>query len=161
MENYGCNLFDKAKDRALRIVTRMDITERVLRDKLEGDGYPADIINQTVIFMKEHSFVNDERYAKNYVCYKSDTRSRRQIEAYLYSKGISSDIITEACDEFYADNEGAQRELIKKLIAKRKVNLETMTYDEKKKLIAYLAGKGFCFEDISSVIKEMNICDFQ
>ena len=86
-------LEDRARNRALHIVTRRDITERQLADKLTDGKYPENIINITIQFMKEHGFVNDARYASNYVWCKADTRSRRQMEAYLYSKGIAQTVM--------------------------------------------------------------------
>ena len=54
-------LEDRARNRALHIVTRRDITERQLADKLTDGKYPENIINITIQFMKEHGFINDAR----------------------------------------------------------------------------------------------------
>lgn len=148
-------LKERARNRSLYIVTRKDITESQLRSRLKEDGYAEEIIDETVVFMKEHSFINDVRYAGNYVWCKADVKSRRQIETYLYGKGISREIIESACDEYYASNEDAEEELIRKLIEKRRVDVRTMSYEEKSKLMAYLARKGFGFDNMQYVIDEM------
>lgn len=148
-------LEDRARNRALHIVTRRDITESQLADKLTDGKYPENIINITIQFMKEHGFVNDARYASNYVWCKADTRSRRQMEAYLYSKGIAQTVIDSACDEYYAANSNAQNDLIRKLIEKRCHDTSAMTYGEKSKTIAYLARKGFDYDNIQYVMNEL------
>ena len=136
-------LIKRARERSLHIVARQDITESMLRGKLSDGGYNSDITDITIRFMKEHGFVNDERYAVNYVYCKADTKSRRQIEAYLYSKGIS------------AENENAESILIKKLIEKKKVDVTSMTYEERSKLMAYLVRKGFGYDSVNRVIDDM------
>ena len=137
-------LEDRARNRALHIVTRRDITESQLADKLTDGKYPENIINITIQFMKEHGFVNDARYASNYVWCKADTRSRRQMT-----------VIDSACDEYYAANGNAQNDLIRKLIEKRCHDTSAMTYGEKSKTIAYLARKGFDYDNIQYVMNEL------
>lgn len=148
-------LIKRARERSLHIVARQDITESMLRGKLSDGGYNSDITDITIRFMKEHGFVNDERYAVNYVYCKADTKSRRQIEAYLYSKGISAEIAAKACDEYYSSNEDAESILIKKLIEKKKVDVMSMTYKERSKLMAYLVRKGFGYDSVNRVIDDM------
>lgn len=148
-------LVNRARKRALHIVTKQDITENVLRAKLADSGYGTDIIDLTVSFMEEHGFINDKRYAANYVWCKADTRSRRQIEAYLYNKGIIREIIDRVCDEYYLSNEDAENTLIKKLIEKKRADVRSMTYEERAKLTSYLVRRGFEFDSVSRVIDDM------
>lgn len=148
-------LINRARERSLHIVTRQDITEAMLRSKLEAGGYSRDIIDMTVCFMKEQKFINDERYAVNYVWCKADTRSRRQMENYLYGKGIDRDIIDRACDDYYTSNEDAEEALIKKLIEKKHVDTASMTYEDRAKLMAYLVRKGFGFDKVNKVLDDV------
>lgn len=148
-------LEDRARNRALHIVTKRDVTEKQLTEKLLDGRYPKNVITVTIQFMKEHGFVNDARYASNYVWCKADTRSRRQMEAYLYSKGIEQAVIEQACDEYYDTNADAQNVLIRKLIDKKCHNLSEATYEEKSKIIAYLARKGFDYDNIQYVMNEL------
>ena len=45
-------------------------------------------------------YINDERFAENYVNFKAGNKPRRQIELKLKQKGVDADIISRICDEF-------------------------------------------------------------
>ena len=57
---------------------------------------------------KGFCYINDEAYAKRYVEYKGRTKSRRQIEAELYKRGVDREII----EQVIGGKEGGETELV-------------------------------------------------
>ena len=70
----------------------------------------------------------------------------------LQQKGISGEILESLSDRF---SENSELELIRRLILKKKVDVSQAEPQELQKLYRYLAGKGFSYEDIRSVIGQM------
>lgn len=140
----------RCKERALYIVERTDKTEKELRIKLESGDYPEEIIECTLEFLKRYDYINDYRYSCNFVRQKTAKSGMRKIKYELLSKGVAVEII----DKVFAENETDSKEIIRKILTGRRFEFSTNDRKQIDRQIRYLIGKGFSYEDISSVIKE-------
>ena len=145
----------RAKLRAMNLLKDRDFTEHALRGKLKEGYYPEDSIRIAIEYVKSYGYIDDRRYVENYVNFKSVSKSRYQIKNFLLQKGIDKDLILEVCDEFYATSENSERDLVEKLILKRKIDIFNITRDEKAKLLGYLTRRGFRIDLINGVISEI------
>lgn len=135
----------KAKHRALYILERCDRTEQELRTKLSRN-YGLEIVEEAIRYVKEYDYINDKRYAVNYLKSRCQIKSRRQVEQeLLYKKGISRDILEEASQETEAQDESL---LIRRWMEKKHFSPETATQEEQRKLYQFLMRRGFQSEDI-------------
>ena len=139
-------VFKRAKLRALHLLNEMGRTESQLRTKLRQGGYPGDIIDKTLDYVKSFGYVNDLDYARNFVDSRKDRKSRREIYMLLCGKGLSEQEIEQALEECYGKD--APEEAMKKLMRKRHYDPDTATYEEKQKFMAYLVRKGFSYDDV-------------
>lgn len=139
----------RCRERALYILERAEKTEKDLRDRLKKGDYPDDIIGLTLDFMKQYDYINDYRYARDYVSLKKTKSGTRKIKYELIRKGISQDIIERVFDETESDTEG----VIRNILMNRKFDFDTSDRKQIDKQIRYLAGRGFSYEDINNVIK--------
>lgn len=140
----------KAKHRALYILERCDRTEQELRTKLSRN-YGLEIVEEAIRYVKEYDYINDKRYAVNYLKSRCQIKSRRQVEQeLLYKKGISRDILEEASQETEAQDESL---LIRRWMEKKHFSPETATQEEQRKLYQFLMRRGFQSEDILKEIK--------
>ena len=144
----------RAKLRCLRLLEDMDRTETALRDKLKQGYYPQDIIDQAVAYVKSFGYLDDVRYAENFVRSRQGTKSRREIEAALRQKGVRGDLIDRALEECY--QESGEEEAILRIIKKKKFRFQDADDAEKQKMYAYLARKGFRYDAVRQVIQN---CD--
>lgn len=140
----------RCKERALYILERNDKTEHELRVKLKGSFYPEDIVDSTIEFLKKYDYIDDYRYASNYIRIKKDSKSIRQMEYDMLAKGISRDIISDAMQNQKINS----REVIEKILKGRKFDIRSHSKEECSRQIRYLMGKGFLYEEIIAVIKE-------
>lgn len=150
-EILGTLLVKRAKLRAMHLLEKIDRTEADVRRKLRENLYPESVIDEAIAYVKSYHYIDDERYAENYIRYKQATSSNNEIKRKLMEKGIHSDIIAEKL-EHSADNEV---ELVKKLIMKRCSAPDKLDYQEKNKLYAYLYRKGFSPDAIDSGFREI------
>ena len=148
----------RAKLRAMNLLKDRDLTEYSLRGKLKEGYYPEDSIRIAIEYVKSYGYIDDRRYAQNYVNFKSVSKSRYQIKNLLLQKGLDKDLISEVCDEYYENsdnNENSESKLIEKLIIKRKVDIINITREDKSKLLGYLTRRGFRIDLINGVISEI------
>nr|MCR4775469.1 RecX family transcriptional regulator [Saccharofermentans sp.] len=125
--------------------------------KLSDGGYPPEAVDAAIEYLRSFHYIDDMRYAEDYVRFKSRSFSRRQIMMKLAEKGIGKDICEAAFAKYDEENgleDGdVQKELIRKLIAKRCPNgTSNLDHDERRKLYSYLYGKGFSISDIDDVL---------
>ncbi|MCH5201688.1 MAG: regulatory protein RecX [Oscillospiraceae bacterium] len=147
----------RAKEKALWLISYRDHSKKELVDKIkrtcDGDSAIA-----AVERLCQLGLVNDESYARRY--YKELTNgskhlSPRGAKYKLIEKGISREII----DKIMEDTPVDQKEQIRILIEKKYSNFNT---DEKykRRAISALQRKGFCWDDIKSVMSEFEEDDY-
>ncbi len=143
-------LVKRAKLRAMHLLNAMGRTEAQLREKLKQGGYPEDIIDEAVAYVKSFGYVDDLNYARNFIEGRKEKKSKREIQMLLKGKGISDGDVERAMEECYAKEDSLQA--IQKLMEKRHYVPEEASYEERQKLMAYLMRKGFSYDDVCSVV---------
>mgnify|MGYP003434102493 CR=1 FL=1 len=144
-------MLKEAKLKALRLLTAMDRTEEQLRQKLKQKEYPDDVVEQAIAYVKSFGYINDANYAKRFVDNRKGTKSKRELRAALQQRGIDTEHIEAAFAEVYSSDDAL--EAIQRIVSKRKFSVTDCDEIEKKKLFAYLARKGFQYEDIRKVLE--------
>jgi len=145
-------LWKRIRQRSLYLLKEMDRTEMQIRQKLRGDLYPEELIQRAVEWMYGFHYLDDERYAENYVRCHDGRKSKRQMLLELQKKGVEKEIAEAALADLEEQDESEQ---IKKLIGKKQVDIATASLKEKQKLYGYLMRKGFSSSDIGRVLNGM------
>lgn len=146
--------YEKAKNKALQVITRTEKSEKKIREKLRNDFDEA-IVEQVVDFLKKYSLIDDERYAERIVSNDLNFKKigKNRIKQNLYSKGIARDYIESAISEIDREKELENAiYLAEKKILKMK---EKDNVTKKNKLYQHLAYKGFDYETINSAIRKV------
>ncbi len=152
----------RAKLRAMNLLQGREYTTSQLRTKLQQGFYPPKIIEQAIDYVAGFHYIDDLRYAVDYITYHEDSRSRRRIEQDLQGKGILAATIEEAW-QVWQENGGKQDEqaMIRELLHKKHYDTEGETdWKERQKIYAFLARKGFSAEAIRKAIGGMHGDDF-
>lgn len=152
---YSDVLLKRAKLRALHLLSDMDRTENALREKLRLGLYPQEIIDAAVEYVRSFGYLNDARYAENFVRSRQGMKSRREIRAQLLQKGVHSELIDdafEACGE-----EGGEADAIRRLLEKKRFDPVCADEREIQRLYGYLARKGFSYETVRQVIQNYEV----
>ena len=140
----------RAKKRALHLLEQMDRTEKQLRDKLLANESPQSCIDGAIAYVKGFHYLDDSRYASNYVRFSQEKMSRVQMKQKLMQKGIASSVIADAIEEGYVADEMEQ---IMALLQKRKFVPEEADEKEFQRTYKYVMRRGFKSSDILKAMK--------
>ena len=141
----------RAKLRAMHLLEDMDRTEEELRRKLSQSLYPEDIIRDALEYVKSYKYLDDLRYAQNFILGRKDKKSRKEIYTLLLKKGIAPEDIKEAFGACYDTD--SEKEAILSILRKRHANPEEMNEAQLQKIYGYLARKGFHYDTVRQVIQ--------
>ena len=134
----------RAKLRAMNLLKSRPYTERNLRDKLVQNGYPDCIVDIAIEYVSSFGYIDDHRYAEDFVFTYRERKSRKRMASELSAKGISRDIISSVITSgSNEDSERYEEDQIRKLLAKKGITDRDLTYEEKAKLKASLYRKGY------------------
>ncbi len=138
----------RAKKRAMHLLEQADRTEHQLREKLRQNGYPEEGVEGAVAYVKQFRYVDDLRYAKSFVRYQQEKKSRQRLTTDLLRRGVPGELIAQALEEEFAADETEQ---IRNWLERRHYDGSS---DEKTKRRTYqfLMRKGFKSADILGVM---------
>lgn len=143
----------RARLRSMNLLKNRDYTKKQLTDKLRQGGYPEEAIMQALSYVESYGYINDERYARSYIEYHMQDRSRVRIEQDLYKKGIDKALIGRCFDKLLEEGESIDEfALIRKLLQKKDYQPEEASYEERQKMYAFLYRKGFRQDVISKAL---------
>lgn len=143
----------RAKLRSMNLLKARAYTEKQLRDKLVQGEYSKDVIDEAIAYVKSYGYIDDRKYAEDFVsCHKGD-RSRKKLELDLYKKGIDRKITQEILDQMAEEGEGMDEfAAAKKILEKKNFDPDRAGNKEKQKMSAFLYRKGFHMDIIRSVL---------
>lgn len=141
----------RARIRAMKLLEIADRSEKALMEKLLDGGYSREAAEDAVSYVKSFGYLDDDRLAGYLVASRKATKSKAELKAYLLGKGLSRNQAEEALARNYK-SEDAQ-EAIRRHMTKKHFDPETATPQEKQRIYAFLARKGFAYEDIRQVIQ--------
>lgn len=143
----------RAKLRSMNLLKTKTYTEKQMRDKLKKGEYPESIITEAVEYVKSYGYIDDRKYARDFLEYNMENKSRKRMEQDLYSKGIDKNIIRETVDAVFENgNVPDEIAMAEKILRKKNYDSNVATSKEKQKIAAFLYRKGFQMETIRSVL---------
>lgn len=143
----------RAKKRAMNLLVSKDYTSGQLREKLRQASYPDACIDEAVAYVESYGYVDDLRYAKDYITYHLEDKSRTRMEQDLMRKGIAKDTIRAAFDQL--EQTGARQDemaMIRRLLEKKKYDVRTATMQDRQRMYGFLYRKGFHADAISRAL---------
>lgn len=147
-------LIKRAKKRAMYLLQKKDYTEKQLYDKLKANEYPQDIIESALAYVKSFHYVDDERYAANYVRCNQDSKSILQMKMELQKKGIDREVLASVLEE---EVQVSQEAVIMKYLQKKHYDPAVADEGERRRVYQFLLRKGFQSRDI---LRCMNVSEF-
>ena len=146
----------RAKKRALFLLERMDRTESQLCEKLRQNGYPEECVAAAVEYVKQYHYIDDLRYAKQYIRYHQQKKSSQRLKMDLMKKGVGREQIEQALAEEFVSDERAQ---IAELLEKRHYDAAQAERREQQRMYQFLMRRGFKSGDILAVMREERFSD--
>ena len=146
--------YEKAKNKALNYISRVERSEKKVREKLQ-DEFDQVIIDMVMDFLKKYSFVDDGRFAGRIISnsMKFKRVGKNRIKQDLYMKGIDSAMIDKTLSDIDQDEELENAiYLAEKRLAKIKSDDKNLL---RTKLYQHLSHKGFAYDTINSAIRHV------
>ena len=134
----------RAKLRSMNLLQSRDYTKKQLENKLKQGEYPQECIDEAIAYVESYGYIDDRRYAKDFIEYNIQTKSRTRIETDLLGKGILKDVIRQAFEELEIKGvEQDEMSMIRDLLIKKNYCADTATRQEQQKMYGFLYRKGF------------------
>jgi len=150
-------LLAKASGYALLLLRYRQRSESELRQRLKRKGFEESVIEQTLLFLKEHHFVDDCQFARFWIQARlNKPLGINRIILELRQKGVNQDIIKQELSEIKLGYD--EKKAIKTLASKR-LRLLKKTTDPKKakaRVFSFLVRRGFSPEVVAEVINSQN-----
>lgn len=140
----------------LRFLSFRGRSEKEIRDYLQKKKALPEIIEKIIVYCKDHNFLNDERFAQDWIRSRSAYRlkSKRIIKIELLKKGIDPQIIERTLNQGHGqinDLEQAKK-LVGKKIKRFKDLPKNVIYQ---KLGGFLSRRGFDWDTIEESIDDV------
>lgn len=147
---------ERAKSRAINYISGKLKTKYEVRLKLKENGFAEDVIDEVLDILEKEEYLNDKVYCEIFIEDKKKLNGygKNKIKSLLIQKGISKSIFEDFLNEFEYDEEfdNALKMGIKKL---KLLSNEEDNFKKKQKIINYLVYRGFGFDVINDVLKEI------
>lgn len=143
-----------AFNRALRYLSYRARSEAEMRKYLSDKGFSENVSQTVIDRLKDERLINDPRFAQDWIDNRVSfrPRSQTQLRFELRNKGLSEDLIEDALQEADLDDIELACVAGKKLVG-RYARLDWP--DFRQKLGAALARRGFSYETVRSVTRQL------
>lgn len=138
---------------SIYLLGRKDYFVKELKRKFKEKGYEEEDVIIVLDYLIENGYQSDEKFARSFVVQKINAKiGFSKIKSLLvFEKGVDRDIVENIMCEF----ESTDLENIKKLVDIKYRNKDLKDFKEKNKAFRFLVSKGFSFEDINQVFKDL------
>ncbi|SHK44072.1 regulatory protein [Hathewaya proteolytica DSM 3090] len=147
--------FSKAKNTALKYISRCLKTESEVVKKLERAGFDEGTSQRVIEYMKSYNFVDDVEYTRLFIKEKIKKYGVTKIKYDLRNKGVNEKIVEEQLNNNDLQEMDA---VINQVASKKYQQLKSKHEDQyivKRKLAQFLLGKGYEYELINRTISKV------
>jgi len=144
--------FAKAKNAALKLISRKSVCRKMIVDLLFEKGFDEEITDAVCAEFESLGYIDDYSYASLFVEYALEKMwGERKIRYELGVKGISKDII----DEILSETSAADVNTLSEIILEKYRGLDFEDIKIKQKIQRFFISRGF---DYSQINEAINIC---
>lgn len=149
--------FSRARDYAYTLISYRDRSEYEIRQRLLEKGFHQEVVREVFDSLKAQRLIDDKSFAGRWVenVLTSKPMGKMRVAYELKKKRIREEIILEACDERFTP--GTELRLARRAAEKRMNSLKGYPSDiKRRRLFRYLKNRGFDFEIIGEIMKELS-----
>ena len=137
-----------AQQKALEVLLYRDHSRKELYEKLQKYDYSESEIETALEYASKYGYLNDERFAANFVNFNISKLGKNAIYRELKSKGIDPEIIERELESQEID----ENEVIYELLKKRAGEPHELDDKEYRRCFGYLARRGFSQSEIHKAL---------
>ncbi len=126
-----------------------------VREKMKNRGYDAEVIDKVINSLLEDRYLNDQNYAEVFINNMKNykTWGRFMMKKKLYEKKLPKEMVDEELDKYVSEEDevAIATRYVEKNFGEIKA-VKKLSYEDKQKIVARLASRGFGFGLIKQVI---------
>lgn len=157
-------ILPRGKKKALSLLELQDRTTKELHDRLLMADYTEEQTWDIIAYVVSFGYIDEKRYAYQYVKNHARTKSRWEITQALLLKGIARELIDSEYERYNEETKrrstdaGAEEDAVRRFVTAR-VHEPEMTLEKRRKVLAALTRKGFSYAAIRTVLSEYRVAD--
>lgn len=135
-ESRGEKNFTRGRNYLIYLLAARDYTTKEIENKLRKADYEDEVIAEVIQYGLEKHYLDDLRYAQDYIRFKKGTKSIRQLKYQLSQKGISNYLLDQI------EEQDSREELYEKVLRYRSKKTGS-SYERDGKTYQYFLRKGY------------------
>ncbi len=140
---WQAQAYPYALDRAAALLSVRDASEHETAERLRRSGYPEEIVARVMQMLTRAGYVDDGRFAGNFVESRGARYGSRRLYGELRRKGVSDETAREALEALAPEDEAASaRKQAEKLLARKDVS----DPDVRRKAVQALVRRGYSWD---------------
>ncbi len=139
-----------AVSKAMNLLLYKPRTEKELRERLEQCGFEKEAVQAALRYVSWYGYLNDRKYAEQYVLSNEGKKSRRVLRADLTEKGVGEGAIEAAMELLETDD----RSVCNALLLKRYGEPHRMEEKELRRAAGFLGRKGFVSSTVWGALRD-------
>lgn len=146
--------FTIAKNLALKLLNRYDKTCKEMKKYLSSKNISEEVSNKVIEYLCTYNFLNDHRYARNYIRKNMSKYGEKKIFFDLVLKGLDKEFLKE---EFLKISDGEKIEVGIKICQKKYDSIKGKYegFKIKHKLFCHLITKGYDYDMANQIIEKI------
>lgn len=155
MNNKNTDAFQKAKEYAFLLLKFRLRSEKELLSRLKKKGFPEQVVKQTLGFLKEKGFIDDNLFAKSWI----ESRLKRplglrRIREELKLKGLAKEIIDSKISQ--AKKDYSEEDWVRRIAEDKFDKLKGVEpFNAKRRVYTFLLRRGFSPEIVIDVVNQL------
>lgn len=139
----------EAVNKAMKLLQYRPRSEMELREKLTAAGFTGAETADAIEYVSSFGYLNDQRFAENYVISYRGKKSRMVMKRELRAKGVDEIFIEEALELAPGD----EKEIMMELLIRKYGVPHRLDEKEYRRSSGFLARRGYAAGDIARVIR--------
>lgn len=150
IEKTSATAYKKAMERAVWLLSRRDYSEQALINKLKDGAFNLQTIRKVCDFLIAGHYLDDARFAENFIARRKSKSGSRKMEMDLRHKGIQRETAQAALEDINPEEEiESASKLAKKYISSK--SLEPLEAFDK--CASYLARRGYSWDTVKAAYR--------
>ena len=150
--------FDKAKQAAVNLLSFRPRSIKEVSNRLIHKGWNKDLADRVTGELVDKGYLNDEEFAAIFARDKAKNKCLGPValKSELIKTGVAQKIIEQTIEAVYSKHPAD--ELIQRLMKKRGIDLDVpLVKKEKQRFINLLKRKGFTWDQMESVVRNLSV----
>lgn len=155
MDKKNTDLLRKARDYAFLLLKFRLRSEKEIYQRLKRKKFREEVINQTLVFLKDKGFLDDQVFTKAWIQSRiKKPLGLRRIRQELKIKGVSSEIIDSQVEE--TKKNYREEDIVREVAQQRMGQLKGVEPESaRRRLYAYLLRRGFSPETVMDTLRQL------